>query len=214
MSKVPIITIDGLASSGKTTISKSLSNHLGFYTLDSGILYRAFAYIKSVENIDKFMPDSGTKIINNMKIVPSKNLAVIGNVDSKNLSIINLDKNKVVSTIPLDTAPLGIVANASGDKVFITSWFKNQVLALSTHDFSVLHSFSVGITPSGIAFNEKYNAIVVANRDADTVEIYDADNYKLRKKVKVGSHPYGISTNSSFILVANVYDDTISIINM
>ncbi len=88
------------------------------------------------------------------------------------------------------------------------------MLALSTHDFSVLHSFSVGITPSGIAFNEKYNAIVVANRDADTVEIYDADNYKLRKKVKVGSHPYGISTNSSFILVANVYDDTISIINM
>ncbi|MBT5644447.1 MAG: (d)CMP kinase [Gammaproteobacteria bacterium] len=74
MSKVPIITIDGLASSGKTTISKSLSNHLGFYTLDSGILYRAFAYIKSVENIDKFMPDTVTKIINNMKMVPSKNL--------------------------------------------------------------------------------------------------------------------------------------------
>ena len=56
--------------------------------------------------------------------IPSKKLAVIGNVNSKNLSIINLDKNKVVSTIPLDTAPLGIVANASGDKVFITSWFK------------------------------------------------------------------------------------------
>ena len=74
MSKVPIITIDGLASSGKTTISKSLSNHLGFYTLDSGILYRAFAYIKSVENIDKFMPDTVTKIINNMKFDLIKNV--------------------------------------------------------------------------------------------------------------------------------------------
>ena len=74
MSNVPIITIDGLASSGKTTISKLLSNHLGFYTLDSGILYRAFAYIKSIENINDYIPDTIEKIIHNMKMVPSKNL--------------------------------------------------------------------------------------------------------------------------------------------
>ena len=74
MSNVPIITIDGLASSGKTTISKLLSNHLGFYTLDSGILYRAFAYIKSIENINGYIPDTIEKIIHNMKMVPSKNL--------------------------------------------------------------------------------------------------------------------------------------------
>ena len=54
MNNVPIITIDGLASSGKTTISKLLSNHLGFYILDSGVLYRAFAYIKIIENIDTY----------------------------------------------------------------------------------------------------------------------------------------------------------------
>ena len=74
MSNVPIITIDGLASSGKTTISKLLSSHLGFYTLDSGILYRAFAYIKSIENINDYIPDTVEKIIHNMKMVPSKNL--------------------------------------------------------------------------------------------------------------------------------------------
>lgn len=74
MSNVPIITIDGLASSGKTTISKLLSSHLGFYTLDSGILYRAFAYIKSIENINDYIPDAIEKIIHNMQMVPSKNL--------------------------------------------------------------------------------------------------------------------------------------------
>ena len=74
MSNVPIITIDGLASSGKTTISKLLSSHLGFYTLDSGILYRAFAYIKSIENINDYIPDTIEKIIHNMQMVPSKNL--------------------------------------------------------------------------------------------------------------------------------------------
>ena len=74
MSNVPIITIDGLASSGKTTISKLLSSHLGFYTLDSGILYRAFAYIKSIESINDYIPDVIEKIIDNMQMVPSKNL--------------------------------------------------------------------------------------------------------------------------------------------
>jgi len=72
MSNIPIITIDGLASSGKTTISKLLSNYLGFYILDSGILYRAFAYIKIIENIDNYTVDAIAKIIDNLEMDPKK----------------------------------------------------------------------------------------------------------------------------------------------
>ena len=46
---IPVISIDGLASSGKSTVSKRLSKILGFYILDSGILYRAFAYLKTMK---------------------------------------------------------------------------------------------------------------------------------------------------------------------
>tara|TARA_B100000965_G_C19498522_1_gene716344 strand:+ start:515 stop:1180 length:666 start_codon:yes stop_codon:yes gene_type:complete len=42
---IPVITIDGLASSGKTSISKKLSKALSYYFLDSGILYRAVAFV-------------------------------------------------------------------------------------------------------------------------------------------------------------------------
>ena len=38
------------------------------------------------------------------------------------------------------------------------------------------NSIKVGITPSGIAFNEKYNYLIVTNRDANTAEIYDSNN--------------------------------------
>ena len=50
---IPVISIDGLASSGKSTISKKLSKSLGFYILDSGILYRSVAYLchKGGENV-------------------------------------------------------------------------------------------------------------------------------------------------------------------
>ena len=74
MKSVPVITIDGLASSGKTTISQLLSNHLGFYTLDSGILYRAFAYIKTIDNIRELSTDVIESIVENIQMVPTKSL--------------------------------------------------------------------------------------------------------------------------------------------
>ena len=48
----PVITIDGLASSGKTSISKKLSTKLGYYFLDSGILYRSAAFLALEYNLE------------------------------------------------------------------------------------------------------------------------------------------------------------------
>ena len=48
---IPIITIDGLSSSGKSTISQKLASKLNWYLLDSGILYRAVGFLLKRENI-------------------------------------------------------------------------------------------------------------------------------------------------------------------
>ena len=45
-----IITIDGPSASGKGVLSKKLSKHLNFEILDSGLLYRAYAYLFSLNN--------------------------------------------------------------------------------------------------------------------------------------------------------------------
>ncbi len=42
--KKPVIAIDGTASSGKGTLAKKLSKSTGFDHLDSGLLYRVYAY--------------------------------------------------------------------------------------------------------------------------------------------------------------------------
>ena len=42
--KKPVIAIDGTASSGKGTLAKRLSKFTGFDHLDSGLLYRVYAY--------------------------------------------------------------------------------------------------------------------------------------------------------------------------
>lgn len=43
--KLPVICIDGTAASGKTTIAKLLADRLGFFYLDTGVLYRALTLV-------------------------------------------------------------------------------------------------------------------------------------------------------------------------
>ena len=82
-----IITIDGLAGSGKSAVSKKLSQNLGFYLLDSGILYRTFAYIKNIENINAFNKDNIGYLMSHLSLVPTNDLRF--NIVFKNNDITN-----------------------------------------------------------------------------------------------------------------------------
>ena len=42
--KINVITIDGPSASGKGALALKISNHFGFKILDSGVLYRLYAY--------------------------------------------------------------------------------------------------------------------------------------------------------------------------
>jgi cytidylate kinase len=52
MNRRPVVTIDGPAGAGKSTISKLLASRLSFLYLDTGALYRAFAYRLKCEGWD------------------------------------------------------------------------------------------------------------------------------------------------------------------
>lgn len=45
------ITIDGPAGSGKSTVAKEVSRRLGFPYLNTGLIYRAFAYVCMLEGL-------------------------------------------------------------------------------------------------------------------------------------------------------------------
>ena len=46
--KLNIVTIDGPSASGKGSLSKNIAKHLDFNILDSGLLYRVYAYLFSI----------------------------------------------------------------------------------------------------------------------------------------------------------------------
>ena len=45
MKKIKVITIDGPSASGKGALSRKIANHFNLNILDSGALYRIFAYL-------------------------------------------------------------------------------------------------------------------------------------------------------------------------
>ena len=138
----PVITIDGLASSGKSTVSKKLSQKLGFYILDSGILYRTFAYLKNIGEIELFHQDNISKLIKEIVLEPTDKLGF--NVIYKNTNITQylhfeeighlasiVSKNEILRAelLPLQHACIkkpGLIANGRdmGTKVFPNSILK------------------------------------------------------------------------------------------
>ena len=64
--KLNIVTIDGPSASGKGSLSKNIAKHLDFNILDSGLLYRVYAYLFSIsgnhEEIKKLINEQITFI--------------------------------------------------------------------------------------------------------------------------------------------------------
>ena len=48
-----LITVDGLASSGKSTLAQKLSQKLAWSWFSTGVLYRGMAYVGLKENLKK-----------------------------------------------------------------------------------------------------------------------------------------------------------------
>ena len=146
-------------------------------------------------------------------ILQKKKLVFVGNVGTDDISVIDAVNDRLIKTIKLGTAPLSLTSNFEETEVYVTDWFKNNVLTISVDEMRVTSSQNVGITPSGIAYNKKYQYQVITNRDANTLEIYDKD-HNLVKKIETGNHPFGVYSEGNFAYVANVYDDSVSIINL
>jgi len=54
MKKLNVVTIDGPSASGKGTLSRGIANRFGFDILDSGLLYRLYAFLANAKiNIDE-----------------------------------------------------------------------------------------------------------------------------------------------------------------
>ena len=50
--KIPVVAIDGPSGTGKGTVAARVAGQLGWHVLDSGALYRAFAYAARIKGVN------------------------------------------------------------------------------------------------------------------------------------------------------------------
>ena len=80
MQKINVITIDGPSASGKGTLSKAIAKSFQFKLLDSGALYRLYAYLFNMSFTSNEIADQITENVNFV-------------LDNKDLSIKYLDND-------------------------------------------------------------------------------------------------------------------------
>ncbi len=76
-----IITIDGPAGAGKSTVARGLARKLGFQFLDTGAMYRAVALAGLRENIDWDRPDDLARLATTLSIELVDNRVILDGED-------------------------------------------------------------------------------------------------------------------------------------
>ena len=74
MKKINVITIDGPSASGKGALSRSIAHRFGFDILDSGLLYRLYAFLANAKiNINEIKE----KILKDVSFIPEDDGVVV-----------------------------------------------------------------------------------------------------------------------------------------
>lgn len=117
------------------------------------------------------------------------------------------------AAVSLDGGPIGIVHDASRNRVFVSDWYNARIWVLSDDDLSQTHELKTGAAPAGLAISPNGRFLASADRDANQVSIFDAASLRLHARLNVGERPFGLHfAQDGRLFVGNVGSDDVSVV--
>ncbi len=150
---------------------------------------------------------------------PTTSRIYVANAGAGNVSVINGATNVEVTRVPLDCDPEipGCIAvNSASDRVYVTCYAQNKVSVIDGATNAVVATVIVGNHPRGVAVNSSTSCVYVANRDDDSVSVFDCAS-GTPTTVSVGDFPHVVGvnevTNRIYVANAGAGYNNVSVIN-
>lgn len=139
------------------------------------------------------------------------NLLVTADRDANAVSIFDLHTLKPRHTVTVGTRPFAVTVDEASGLIFAANVGSNSVSVVNPTTGLVVATIPSGNRPYGVAFAGQKG--FVTDQYADTITVFDRENYKVLEKLDSGEYPEGIDTtqNEDRIVVANWFSNTLSV---
>jgi CSLREA domain-containing protein len=127
----------------------------------------------------------------------------------------NVRAATVVTTFAVGSSPIGVAANPSTNRVYVTSG-SNSVTVINSVTNAVITTIPVAIAgPDAIAVNATTNRIYVTSSSSTTIAVIDGSTNTLLSPISLSAVSYGIAVNASTnrIYVSHQSTNTVSVID-
>ncbi|WP_265501181.1 YncE family protein [Paracoccus beibuensis] len=142
---------------------------------------------------------------------PAERRAYVISADTGRLHVLD-EEARVVARADLGAGAFGL-ASAPGGGIFVADWYGGMLTRLDAELRPVWQS-RTSDAPAGVAVSRDGSLVATADRDADAVSIFAADDgQRLHQVPTAGSHPFGITFHDGLIYTADVQGDTVSVID-
>jgi len=136
---------------------------------------------------------------------PAKGEIFVADWDMAMVSVISDSTNAIVANVPVGYGPSDVAYDSSKGELFVAvqglgaelpDELTSMVSVISDTTNTVVKNITVGMSPTGIAYDSGKGEIFVSNQDSSTVSIISDINNSVIATVPVGDHPEGIVYDS------------------
>lgn len=145
------------------------------------------------------------------------NRAYVSNFWHGTVSAIDLKSRSLVAQVFTGRGSEGIGLSSDDQCVFVTRVEDNEIVKVDTKTLKITNRKALpdGSSPIRV-WPSSYNAnhILVNNVGSGVLQVLRSSDLELVQEIQVGRQPIGLAASGSYAFVANMKDNTISVVNL